>query len=244
MRAVLGKGFLEWIETEQPDIVCLQETKLQPDQLPEALSSLEGYTTWLAAGERKGYSGVGLLSRLQPQSVKRELGEYKFDREGRVLEADYGDFVLLTTYFPNGGMSRERLAYKLEFYDFYLDHLLDLKEAGRAVVVCGDVNTAHQERDLARPKENVKTSGFLPEERAWLDKLVAAGFVDTFRMFEEGGGQYSWWDMKTRARERNVGWRLDYFFVSENLTPKVKRAWIEEEVMGSDHCPVGLELEL
>ena len=243
LRAVLGKGFLKWVRREKPDVLCLQETKLQPDQLPDELARLRSYKTWLAAGERKGYAGVGLMSRSEPMSVSRELGEYKFDREGRIIEADYEDFVLLTTYFPNGRMSKERLAYKLEFYDWYLDHLIDLKGAGRSVVVCGDFNTAHQERDLTHPKANAKTSGFLPEERAWMDKFIAAGYVDTFRLFTSEGGHYTWWSYRFRARDKDIGWRIDYHCVDQDFADRVKSSTILKQVMGSDHCPVQLTLK-
>ncbi|MCR4440030.1 MAG: exodeoxyribonuclease III [bacterium] len=242
LRAILGKGFLDWLAREQPDVLCLQETKVGLHQLPEALKSLQGYHAFWVAGEKPGYSGVALLSKKAPLRVQAGFGVERFDKEGRTQVADYGDFVLYNVYFPNGKASAERLRYKMDFYEAFLAHVQDLLSAGRKVVVGGDVNTAHKEIDLARPKENEKVSGFLPEERAWVDRFLAAGFVDTFRLFTSEGGHYSWWDYKSRARERNVGWRIDYFFVSRNLVGQVRSAFILPEVMGSDHCPVGVEL--
>jgi len=166
----------------------------------------------------------------------------RFDREGRIIEADYGEFVLLAVYFPNGKASEERLSYKMDFYHHFLKHVDDLRQNGRNVIICGDVNTAHCKIDLARPGPNSKVSGFLPMERAWIDELLSHGFRDTLRMFESGPGNYSWWDYKSRARERNVGWRIDYFFVDTELSSRVTSAFILSDVMGSDHCPVGIEI--
>ncbi len=211
LRAVLGKGFVEWLKKEQPDVLCLQETKLAAGQIPESLTQLRGYQIFFAAGERPGYSGVALFTRRVPLSVRPGFGVERFDVEGRTQVADYGDFVLYNVYFPNGKASPERLRFKMEFYEAFLHHVKGVRAAGRQMVVCGDVNTAHKEIDLARPKENEKVSGFLPEEREWIDRFLAAGFVDTFRLFTSEGGHYSWWDYKSRARERNVGWRIDYF---------------------------------
>jgi exodeoxyribonuclease-3 len=244
LRAAHKKGFLEWFLRERPDVLCLQETKAAPDQLPAELKEVAGYRAYFASAERKGYSGVALYSRLEPNEIKAGFGVKKFDVEGRTQLADFGDFLLFNVYFPNGKASEERLRYKMSFYRAFLKHVDKLKAEGRNVVVCGDVNTAHKEIDLARPKVNEKTSGFLPQERAWLDKFVAHGFVDAFRMFNREPGQYTWWDLKTRARERNVGWRIDYFFVSENFAGKVKAAYILPDITGSDHCPVELEVSV
>lgn len=171
------------------------------------------------------------------------MGIEKFDREGRFLRVDYEDFTLMNIYFPNGKASQERLDYKMAFYDAFFDYANALKAESRKLVICGDVNTAHKEIDLAHPRENETISGFLPEERAWVDRFLDAGYIDTFRIFNSEGGNYSWWSVRTRARERNVGWRLDYFFVTENLRENVRSASIYSEITGSDHCPVGLELE-
>ncbi|MBI4377091.1 MAG: exodeoxyribonuclease III [Elusimicrobia bacterium] len=243
LRAVHKKGFLDWFKKENPDVLCLQETKCQVDQVPEEIARWDGYTADWNCAERKGYSGVATFSRPKPTRVDKGFGMPEFDREGRVLAFVYPEFVLFNIYFPNGKMSPERLKFKMDFYDAFLKVVDRYRKKGEdKIVVCGDVNTAHKEIDLARPKENRKISGFLPEECAWMDRLVAHGFIDSFREFEKGPGHYSWWDTLTRARERNVGWRIDYFFISENLRPKLKKAFILPEVMGSDHCPVGIEL--
>jgi exodeoxyribonuclease-3 len=242
LRAVYKKGFLEWLQIEEPDVLCLQETKATADQLPPALTEVEGYHAHFSSADRKGYSGVGLYTRFEPREVREGFGVKRFDAEGRTQVADFGDFLLFNVYFPNGKASEERLRYKMSFYRAFLKRVAALKEEGRNVMICGDVNTAHKEIDLAHPKENAKTSGFLPRERAWMDDLISRGFVDTFRMFNDQPEQYTWWDMRTRARERNVGWRLDYFFVNEEFAPNVKDAFILPDVMGSDHCPVGVEL--
>ena len=175
--------------------------------------------------------------------TKNSFGATAFDTEGRVIISEYPEFTLCNVYFPNGKQSTERLKYKLDFYDAFFNFLEPLRLRGDKIIFCGDVNTAHTEIDIARPKENQKISGFLPEERAWLDKIVAHGYIDTFRHFNKEPGQYTWWDMKTGARERNVGWRIDYFFVTENLIDYVKKAFIMKDVTGSDHCPIGLVLE-
>ena len=242
IRAVHKKGFLEWFESEQPDVLCLQETKAHESQLPTALKDVEGYRVWFSQPERKGYSGVALYTRQEPRSVSFGLGIERFDSEGRTVVADYDDFVLLGIYFPNGKRSADRLRYKMEFYGAFLDYVENLRREGRSVVVCGDVNTAHREIDLARPKENEKISGFLPEERAWMDKFFDHGYVDTFRQYNQEPGNYSWWDQMTRARERNVGWRIDYFFTDSDFAPNLSDAFILPDVMGSDHCPVGIEI--
>ncbi|UCE26674.1 MAG: exodeoxyribonuclease III [Candidatus Coatesbacteria bacterium] len=244
LRAVYKKGFLDWFRSEGPDVLCLQETKAAEDRVPPELKDVEGYRPYFASAERKGYSGVATYSKVEPETVGIGFGVKEFDSEGRTLVADFGGFVLFNVYFPNGKASAERLEYKMAFYDAFLKHVNGLRKAGRNVVFCGDVNTAHKEIDLARPKENQHVSGFLPEERAWIDRLLASGFVDTFRMFDGEPERYTWWDYKTRARGRNVGWRLDYFFVSESLRDRVKDAFILSDVMGSDHCPVGIELAI
>jgi len=242
-RAVHKKGFADFLAKAKPDILCLQETKCQLDQLAPELANYDGYTSEWHWGEKKGYCGVATFSKPKHHTVERGLGIKTFDGEGRVLVTHYEDFTLFNVYFPNGKASPERLKFKLDFYQAFLGVLEDYRKKGRdKLVICGDVNTAHKEIDLARPKENRKTSGFLPEECAWIDALLKRGFVDTFREFETGPNHYSWWDQLTRARDRNVGWRIDYFFVSENLRPRLKKAWLMPEVMGSDHCPAGLEL--
>jgi exodeoxyribonuclease III len=243
LRAVAKKGFIEWLGQTGPDILCLQEIKAQTEQLDASLLNPLGYHGHFNSAEKKGYSGVATYSKLKPLKVQKGFGMAKFDSEGRVLMTDHGDFLLFNVYFPNGKMRQERLDYKIEFYEEILKHLDSLRSKGKKLVVCGDYNTAHKEIDLSRPKENEKTSGFLPIERAWIDKLITHGYVDSFRHFNREPEQYTWWDMQTYARQRNVGWRIDYHFVSDNLLPHLKKAWIMPEVMGSDHCPVGIDLE-
>ncbi|MEK7585498.1 MAG: exodeoxyribonuclease III [Patescibacteria group bacterium] len=245
IRAVAKKGFLDWLTSKSYDLVALQETKIgDPKILDQSLHSPVGYTSFWHPAARSGYSGVAVYTKEEPKLVKINFGTNPLSDEGRVLELDFGDFVFLNVYFPNGKSSAERLEYKLKFYDLFLAHLNKLTAAGRAVIFCGDVNTAHHEIDLARPKENAKVSGFLPAERAWIDKLEAAGFVDTFRQFSKEPNRYTWWDQKSRARDRNVGWRIDYFFVNANLQPRLVDAFILPDVLGSDHCPVGLTLKV
>lgn len=242
IRAAYKKGILDWFKKEKPDILCLQETKAHPEQLTDDLLNVNGYTSFFSSAERKGYSGVVTYTKTEPLQVLNGIGIKKFDSEGRFIITGFETFTLFNIYFPNGKASKERLKYKMDFYEAFLKHTKKLLKQGKELVICGDVNTAHKEIDLARPKENEKTSGFLPEEREWMDRFVKAGFIDTFRLFNDEPGNYTWWDMITRARERNVGWRIDYFYVSKNLKDKVKSAFILPEVMGSDHCPVGIEL--
>lgn len=244
IRAVQKKGFVEWLQKEQPDILCVQETKAQKQQLKDELINIDGYHSYFSSAERKGYSGVAIYSKNEPEGIKCGFGIEKFDREGRTLIVDYGDFVLFNIYFPNGKASSERLDYKMEFYDAFLEYADTLKGKGRKLIICGDVNTAHREIDLARPKENENVSGFLPEEREWIDKLLSHGYVDTFRHFNKEPEQYTWWSMRTRARERNVGWRIDYFYASENAMGNITDSYIMPDVTGSDHCPIGLELDI
>jgi len=244
IRAAERKGFVNWLNEMSPDVMNVQETKAHPEQLSEDLTSLEGYHSYFSSAERKGYSGVATYTKSEPAQVDFGFGIDKFDNEGRILQLDYGDFVLFNIYFPNGKSRIERLEYKMEFYEAFLNHIDKLHSAGRNILICGDVNTAHRPIDLARPKENEKISGFLPMEREWVDKLLEHGFVDTLRMFNNEQGQYSWWDNRGGARERNVGWRIDYFFVNEEFKNRVESAYIMPDVMGSDHCPIGIELKL
>lgn len=245
IRAVQKKGFIDWVLKANPDILCLQETKAHPEQLSEELLNINGYKSYFSSSiVKKGYSGVAIYSKQEPVKVEHGFGIPKFDDEGRILIADYKNFVLINIYYPNGKASLERLQYKMDFYDAFLNYAEDLKSKGKKLVICGDVNTAHKEIDLARPKENSKVSGFLPIEREWMDKFFSHGYLDTFRLFNNEPEQYSWWDMQTRARDRNVGWRIDYFFVSDNFKKNIKNAFIMQDVMGSDHCPVGIEIEI
>ncbi|MBI3252684.1 MAG: exodeoxyribonuclease III [Candidatus Omnitrophica bacterium] len=243
IRAVVKKNFLPWLKQASPDILCLQEIKATPSQLPPEMKFIDGYLPFWNPAKRLGYSGVATLSKVKPAAVKRGFGIPRFDEEGRVLETEFADFTLLNIYFPNGKMGPERLRYKMEFYDEALRYFLKLRRKGRRLVICGDVNTAHKPMDLAHPKENEKISGFLPQERAWMDKLVSHGFLDSFRVFNHEPNQYSWWDIRSGARARNVGWRIDYHFISEDLEAHLEEAFILPEVLGSDHCPVGVTLK-
>ncbi len=240
LRAAHRKGFLEWLTQESPDVLCLQETKASEDQLQPALKGVPGYDSYFSSAERKGYSGVAIYTKAAPVEVRSAFDVESFSKEGRVLAADYDEFVLFNVYFPNGKSSSERLQYKMDFYDDFLEHVEGVRRGGKHVVICGDVNTAHKEIDLARPAANEMVSGFLAEERAWIDKLLGRGYVDTFRMFHQEPGQYTYWDQVSRARERNVGWRIDYFFVDRDFAGRVSDAFILADVMGSDHCPVGI----
>jgi len=243
IRAIQKKGFIDWLHKESPDILGIQETKCHPEQLNEELLSPNGYTTYWSAAEKKGYSGTAVFTKTKPKSVEEGLGVKEFDKEGRTLICDYGKFVLFNIYYPNGSSGNKRVPFKMGFYDAFLKRANKFKKAGKSIVVCGDVNTAHTEIDLARPKQNEKNTGFLPEEREWVSKFINNGYVDTFRHLHKEGENYTWWDYKTGARARNIGWRIDYFFTSENLLPKIEKAFILSKVMGSDHCPVGIEFK-
>jgi len=243
IRAAHRKGILDWLKKEDPDILCIQETKAHPEQLTDDLRNPDGYESYFSSAEKKGYSGVAIYTKQKPKKVEHGFGIKKFDSEGRILVAEYPKFVLMSIYYPNGKASAERLKYKMEFYDAFLKFTNKLKKQGKNIIVCGDVNTAHKEIDIARPKENEKISGFLPEERAWIDKFLSNGYLDTFRMFNNEPDNYTWWDQITRARDRNVGWRIDYFYVNEEFKKNVKDAFILADVMGSDHCPIGIEIK-
>lgn len=243
-RAALKKGLLDFIRADDMDALCLQETKLQAHQRPPELTGLQGYHDWWSHAERPGYSGVALLSRRRPASVARGFAP-RFETEGRTLIADYGDFLLLGGYFPNGGTGPERIAVKMDYYAALTEWVKDRRAEGRELVLAGDMNTAHQARDLARPAANRNTSGFMDIDREAFSRLLdEGGLVDTFRLFEQGGGHYTWWSYRAGARKRNVGWRLDYVLVSPGLVERVRAAGILSSVEGSDHCPVYLELDL
>lgn len=244
LRAVFKKGFAQWVKKADPDILCLQETKARPEQVVKEVETIKGYHTHFASAQKPGYSGVALFTKAKPLSVEQTFGVSKFDDEGRILKADFGKFILFNIYFPNGKASPERLKYKMDFYEAFLVEMKKQLKKDKKIIICGDVNTAHKEIDLARPKENSKVSGFLPQEREWIDRFLELGFIDTLRMFDQSPGRYTWWDMVSRARDRNVGWRIDYFYASENLQKNIKNAYILPEVMGSDHCPIGLKIEI
>jgi exodeoxyribonuclease-3 len=244
MRAVVRNGFWQWLGTCSPDVLCLQEIRIQPSQLTEKMHKPPGYHAIWHAAERKGYSGVATLCRQPPLVVHQGFGQPRFDVEGRVLSTEHSGFTLLNAYFPSGRRGHERVAFKIAFYDALLAYCTGLRSQGHRLVVCGDFNTAHQPADLARPKQNEKTSGFLPEEREALSRWFERGFVDVFRHLHPDAQEYTWWTYRFKARERNVGWRIDYFLVDEELIPLVRDARILGDVLGSDHCPLELRLGL
>jgi exodeoxyribonuclease III len=246
LRAVVKKGFYEWVEQEKPDVLCLQETKLQEDKLEEELRDIKGkYSySYFSFADKKGYSGVATYSQVEPVEVKHGFGIERFDNEGRIVMTDFEKFILLNIYFPNGQMNEERLQYKLDFYDALLEFCNKLVSEGKKLVICGDYNTAHTGMDIKNAKSNEKTSGFLPVERQWIDKFIANGYTDVYRYLNPEKVEYSWWSYMFKARERNTGWRIDYHFVSNNLLENIKDAKILTSVMGSDHCPITLELNL
>jgi exodeoxyribonuclease-3 len=243
IRAAAKKGFAEAISSFDAEVVCLQETKIQNDQLTLDLTHIGEYKSYFHSADRKGYSGTAVYTKREPLSVSYGLGEDRFDHEGRTIEMDFGDFILYNIYFPNGGQGPERLEFKLAFYDCFLARTGRQMDNGRKIIVCGDVNTAHREIDLANPAANKGISGFLPEERAYMDLFAEQGLIDTFRLlYPDRANAYTWWSYKTFARSRNVGWRIDYFFVSENLREQVTGAGILDDIEGSDHCPIYLDL--
>ena len=249
IRASFKKGAFDTLLALGADIIGIQETKSTPEQLDEKLLSPTGYVSYFdSSKERKGYSGVAVYTKVKPEKVEYGLGEASFDTEGRCLTLHFKTFAFVTAYFPNGGRDDEHFKFKLAYYDKFLAHVKKLEKKYKHVIFCGDLNVAHNEIDLARPKENSNQIGFLPIERAWVDRVIDAGFIDTFRAKHGDEVKYSWWDQKTRARERNVGWRIDYMFVSSFLAEKLKntktKADILDNFMGSDHAPVMLEIEV
>jgi len=243
IRAAHKKGFLEWFEEQAADVVCLQETKTQPDQVPEELQHpLKYASTWHSA-EKKGYSSVATYSKKEPLSIQLGMGIPEFDREGRVLVTEFPKVTVVNAYFPNSQREGARLDYKLRFCEAMHAFMDELSAKGKHVVLCGDYNIAHTAIDLANPKTNGKNAGYLPEERAWMDTFLGAGYIDTFRHFCEDPHHYTWWSYRGDVRARNIGWRIDYFGVNPELIDRVKHAGIQAEVMGSDHCPISLDLK-
>jgi len=245
LRAVHRKGNIKQVLHMKPDILCIQETKSLPEQLPAELKDMEGYHSYFHfPTQKKGYSGVAIYSKEEPLKVSRDMGIEEFDQEGRLIIAEYKDFTLINCYFPNGGGAPERLRYKLDFYDYFLEFINKLHKKQLNIIFCGDLNVAHKPIDLARPKENETHVGFLPIERAWIDKLISHNWIDVFRHFYPDRTEaYTYWDMKTFARERNVGWRIDYFFSSPEMLGKIKSIEILDNILGSDHCPIQLVLK-
>lgn len=240
IRSISQKGFFEWLDEFQPDILGLQEIKAQKDQVPSSLFT-SNYNLYINSAVKKGYSGVAVYSKIKPNKVGTEIGYEKFDSEGRFLKLDFDKFSLINIYVPNGGMGEEAMKYKLDFYEYLLKYLE--KHKSEKLILMGDFNVAHKEIDLARPKENEKNVMFTPPEREKLDKLVDLGFIDTFRHLNKEPGNYSWWAYFRNSRERNIGWRIDYVFLSKIMGGILKDVFILKTVVGSDHCPVGVELK-
>jgi exodeoxyribonuclease-3 len=245
IRAVLKKGFAGWLQTESPDVLCIQETKADLSAVPIEAKEIGGYASFWCVGERKGYSGTATYCKISPLKTSYGFGlEKRFDVEGRIIIHEFKEFDLANIYFPNGQKDDDRLRYKLDFYDTALEFCENRKKRGRQMIICGDYNTAHNEIDLARPKENENVSGFLRIERDWMDKWEAHGYVDVFRrLYPRRDAAYTWWSMRTAARTRNVGWRLDYFYITGGLVSRVQKSEIMSGVQGSDHCPIILELK-
>lgn len=241
IRAIEKKGFLKWFQKENPDILCLQEVKAQDGQIPEELIKLKNYYSFFNFAKKKGYSGVAVFTKQKPISIKNKIGMKRFDEEGRILQLEYKDFILINLYLPHGGRQKENLPYKLEVYKNLLKYFSKIKN--KKVILLGDFNIAHQDIDLARPKDNKNNIMFTPEERANIDKMLSFGFVDTFRYFNKASGNYTWWPYFANARARNLGWRIDYVFASKLLMKRIGRGFILSDVLGSDHCPVGIILK-
>lgn len=243
IRACVKKGFFDYLHQESPDIIVLQETKADPNDLDDTILCPSGYRAEWIGAKRKGYSSCAIFSKKNPINIIKGFGIERFDDEARVISADYDDFTVLGVYFPNGQKDETRLQYKLDFYESFFSYCEDLRYMGKKLIILGDYNIAHQEIDLANPRENATISGFLPIERAWMDKLFDEyGYIDTFRHFNSEPNQYSWWTYRGGARQRNVGWRIDYVLITPDLLPYLQSAFIQQHVMGSDHCPVGITL--
>lgn len=242
IRAAYKNGFLSWLDSERPDVVCLQEAKAMPEQLSEEEVHPLGYNSYWNPAEKPGYSGTLLFTKTEPLSVVKGIGVSKIDAEGRVLTAEYKDFFLVNTYFPNSQRDHARLSFKLEFCSEIYRYLEGLKGRGKTVVLCGDLNIAHKEIDLKNPKSNINNAGFLPEERQWMDFFLSHGYVDGFRHFNPNPGHYTWWSYRPGVREKNIGWRLDYFVIDEESKDRLGTVEHQPEVKGSDHCPVLLRL--
>jgi exodeoxyribonuclease III len=242
IRAAQKGGFLKWFDSQKADIVCVQEVKAFQEQLDPELSNPGKYSSFWHSATKPGYSGTAIFSKKDPESVSLGIGVPKIDAEGRVIVAEYKAFTLINAYFPNSQREHTRLPYKLEFCDEMLKFCDRLRKKGKNVVICGDFNIAHKEIDLKNPKSNKDNAGFLPEERAWMDRFTSKGYVDTFRHFTSDPNHYTWWSYRPGVREKNVGWRIDYFCANEEMKDRLKRTVHQNEVRGSDHCPVLLEL--
>lgn len=243
IRAAISKGFLDWLKNENPDILVIQETKANKNQVDDGIFKNIGYSDHWFSAEKKGYSGVLILTKLKSGNIKYGIGIDKYDYEGRHIRFDYGDITFLNTYFPSGTTGDIRQNFKMGFLYDYLDYLIELKKERKKIIVSGDFNICHKPIDINHPERHKKSSGFLPEEREWFDKLIKAGFIDSFRQFNQETNQYSWWSYRAGSRAKNLGWRIDYHMVSSELTPQLKGAGILQSIVHSDHCPVWIELK-
>jgi len=240
IRSVHRKNFLKWMRKINPDILCLQEIKAQKEQIPEELVKPKGYHAYFNFAERKGYSGVVIYTKKRPLKIEYKLGLKRFDQEGRILKLRYPDFTLINLYFPHGAHDKRNLAYKLKVYNYFINYLKKIQD--KNIILTGDFNIAHEEIDLARPKDNKDNIMFTLKERRQIDRIIKLGFIDTFRKFNKKEGNYTWWPYRFNAKEKNLGWRLDYVFVSKTIISKVKKGFILNKVIFSDHCPVGIEI--
>lgn len=240
IRSAINKGLLQWLQTEQPDVLCIQETKAQPEQIDCLALQELGYYSYLHSAQKKGYSGVAIFSKQQPDHIVAGMGDPRYDNEGRVLRADFGDITLVCVYIPSGTTGDIRQEFKMQFLEDFLTWTIQLRQARPNIIVCGDYNICHKPIDINHPERQIGVSGFLPEEREWMDRWQQSGMVDTFRMFNDQPNQYSWWSYRFGARERNAGWRIDYHWVSQPLSTRVTDAKILQQVVHSDHCPVEL----
>ncbi|TSA56389.1 exodeoxyribonuclease III [bacterium] len=240
IRAVYRKDFLKWMRKINPDILCLQEIKAQKEQIPEELVKPKGYHAYFNFAERKGYSGVVIYTKKRPLKIEYKLGLKRFDQEGRILKLRYPDFTLINLYFPHGAHDKRNLAYKLKVYNYFINYLKKIQD--KNIILTGDFNIAHEEIDLARPKDNKDNIMFTLKERRQIDRIIKLGFIDTFRKFNKKEGNYTWWPYRFNAKEKNLGWRLDYVFVSKTIISKVKKGFILNKVIFSDHCPIGIEI--
>lgn len=243
IRAAIGKGLLDWIRSTDADIICFQEIKAQVDQIPVLEFEAMGYQTFWHSAEKKGYSGVGIITRRQPDHIVYGIGNEVYDREGRYLRADFGDVSVISVYHPSGTTGDERQSFKMQWLGYFLLHTVELRKTRPNLVISGDYNICHQAIDIHDPVRNVTSSGFLPEEREWVTTFLNSGFIDSFRYFVKEPHHYSWWSYRVNARERNLGWRIDYHMVSDPLESKMKRAAILPMAKHSDHCPVMLEID-
>lgn len=244
LRAAINKGFIEWVKTEKPDIIGLQEIKATPEQVDTSFLTELGYYHYWFPAEKKGYSGVAVFTKIKPDFVQLGMGLPDYDSEGRLIRADYGDITHLTVYFPSGTSGEVRQAFKMKFLDDFEGYVEELRKTRPNLIISGDVNIAHKEIDINFPKKHLQSSGFLPEEREWVDRFLAKGFTDSFRVFNALPNQYSWWTFRAQARAKNLGWRIDYHFVSNTLLGRLKNGQIHAGVVQSDHCPVSVEVEL